>query len=77
MLLPREQSPWNCGYFLGAIAMQVLENQGDSDITMLQVGMSEILHRDISPTQVISAAAWLFLIDAIQLDGNGRITKCS
>ena len=78
MLLPREQSPWNCGYFLGAIALQALEvtRKGKSDLPGLQKAMSEILGRPISPTQVIMAASWLYLIDAIRLDDDGTIVKC-
>jgi hypothetical protein len=78
MLLPREQGPWNCGYFLGAIALQALKNSpaGKCDLPELQQRMSEIIHRSISATQVITAAAWLYLIDAIRLDNNGIITRC-
>jgi len=79
MLLPREQSPWNCGYFLGAIALQALnQSRGrKSDLPDLQRRMSSLINRPISPTQVVAAAAWLYLIDAIRLDDNGMIEKCS
>lgn len=79
MLLPREQSPWNCGYFLGAIALQVLNESavGKVDLTDLQHGMSDLMSRTISPTQVIIAVSWLFLIDAILLSDDGMIQKCS
>jgi hypothetical protein len=78
MLLPREQSAWNCGYFLGAIALQALSKAraGKSDLVELQNAMSEILARPISPTQVMAAASWLYLIDAIRLDDDGAIVKC-
>ena len=78
MLLPREQSPWNCGYVLGAIALQALEDvaPGKADITFLQKSMSAILRRQVSPTQVVAAAAWLFLLDAITLGEDGTIQKC-
>jgi hypothetical protein len=78
MLLPREQSPWNCGYFLGAICLQALEeSKGQSDLQDLQHRMSGLLNRAVSPTQVVAAAAWLFLIDAIRLEDDGSIVKCS
>ena len=78
MLLPREQSPWNCGYFLGAIALQALKESqnGKADLTDLQRRMSSLINRSISPTQVVAAAAWLYLIDAIRLDEDGMIEKC-
>lgn len=78
MLLPREQSPWNCGYFLGAIALQALKESrnGKADLTDLQRRMSSLINRSISPTQVVAAAAWLYLIDAIRLDEYGMIEKC-
>lgn len=79
MLLPREQSPWNCGYFLGAIALQALaqSRNGRADVSELQQRMSKLINRVVSPTQVVSAAAWLFLIDAIRLGEDGMIEKCS
>jgi hypothetical protein len=78
MLLPREQSPWNCGYYLGAIALDALNKKkdGKSDLPELQRSMSELSKREISATQVVAATAWLFLIDAIDLDANGNIRKC-
>lgn len=79
MLLPREQSPWNCGYVLGAIALQALSDAGSvkADLTYLQRRMSIILKRSVSPTQVVAAAAWLYLIDAIKLEDDGTLLKCS
>ena len=78
MLLPREQSPWNCGYFLGAIALDALGKSTDGrlDLAELQRAMSTGLRRQGSPTQAVAAAAWLFLLDAIDLDEKGRIGKC-
>jgi hypothetical protein len=77
MLLPREQSPWNCGYYLGAIALQALEQAHDQkcDLAALQKSMSQLMRRSISPTQVISAAAWLYLIDAVRLNDDGTLTN--
>ena len=76
MLLPREQSPWNCAYVLGAIALTALK-QGDADLKELQSRMTEIMGRRISPMQTLSAASWLFLIGKTQLDHDGRLTLCS
>lgn len=75
MLLPREQSPWNCAYVLGAAALSAL-NQGDADLPLLQLKMTEILQRRISPTQTLSAASWLFLLGKVQLDEKGQLTIC-
>lgn len=79
MLLPREQSPWNCGYYLGAIALQALTESPNhkADLSELQQRMSSLMNRSISPTQVVAAAAWLYLIDAIKLDDDGMIEKCN
>lgn len=79
MLLPREQSPWNCGYFLGAVALRALSTStsGRLDLSELQRGMSSYMRRSISPTQVVAAAAWLYLIDAVELDDKGMLVKCS
>ncbi len=78
MLLPREQSPWNCGYFLGAIALKALNQSpgGKADLTDLQHRMSTLMSRSISPRQVVIAASWLYLIDSIELDDDGMIRKC-
>ena len=78
MLLPREQSPWNCGYFLGAVALRALDlsDSPNSDLAELQRRMTDLLRRTISPTQVVAAVAWLYLIDAIRLDDDGTIVKC-
>lgn len=76
MLLPREQSPWNCAYALGAAALIALQT-GAADLPQLQVKMSDILGRQISPTQTMSAASWLFLLGKTELDDNGRLVLCS
>jgi hypothetical protein len=78
MLLPREQGPWNCGYYLGAIALQALRdtNGGRSDLPELQARMSVIIKRAVSITQVVAAIAWLYLIDAVELDDNGMVARC-
>ncbi len=79
MLLPREQSPWNCGYFLGAIALKALgESPGErADLEGLQLSMSRLIKRDISPTQAIMAAAWLYLAGAIETEEIGMIKRCT
>lgn len=79
MLLPREQSPWNCGYFLGAVALRALSisASGRLDLSELQRDMSSYMRRAVSPTQVVAAAAWLYLIDAVELDDRGMLVKCS
>lgn len=76
MLLPREQSPWNCAYFLGATALKVLK-EGDADLTELQVRIGETLGRRISPTQTLSAVSWLFLLGKTKSDDNGRLKLCN
>lgn len=78
MLLPREQSPWNCGYFLGAIALEAMDDcsTGKCDLPELQKRMSARMLRPISATQVVAAAAWLYLIDAAALDDDGALIKC-
>ena len=65
MLLPREQGPWNCGYYLGAVALKALSETPDGklDLLTMQERMGLITKRAISPTQAIAAAAWLYLID--------------
>lgn len=79
MLLPREQSPWNCGYYLGAMALKALSEAPDRtlDLLGLQARMSEVTRRKISPTQAVAAAAWLYLIDAVVLDENGALQQCN
>ncbi|MGH9524152.1 MAG: ABC-three component system middle component 6 [Terriglobales bacterium] len=79
MLLPREQNPWNCAYYLGAIALQALRQAPNRtcDLLELQQKMSRIINRPVSPMQVTSAAAWLFLVDAIRLDDNGIISDAT
>jgi hypothetical protein len=76
MLLPREQSPWNCGYYLGAIALRALK-ESPGDLQHLQQAMSKLTKRDISPTQVIIATAWLYLVGAVELDKDGVVKSCS
>jgi hypothetical protein len=79
MLLPREQSPWNCGYFLGAIALEAIRQStnGKCDLPELQQRMGILISRPVSPTQVVTAAAWLYLIDTIRVDDDGMITRCT
>lgn len=79
MLLPREQSPWNCGYYLGAMALKALADAPDRklDLRSLQERMRVVSRRDISPTQAVAAATWLYLIDAVMLDDNGSLQQCN
>jgi hypothetical protein len=77
MLLPREQSPWNCGYFLGAVALKALEHASELDVEELRVRMSTHLGKPLSANQVMSAAAWLYLIDAIALTPQGKVVRCT
>jgi len=75
MLLPREQSPWNCGYYLGAFALRALSEAPNRSYDVQELGahMSDLLRRTLSPTQVVSAAAWLYLLGLIEVDQNGAI----
>lgn len=75
MLLPREQSSWNCGYVLGAIALQCLR-VSPADLPKLQTRMSERLGRPISPTQVTEAATWLYMLEKVRLDDEGTLHLC-
>ena len=77
MLLPREQSPWNCGYFLGAVALRALGSSAGLDVEELRERMSTELGKPLSVNQVMSAAAWLFLIDAIALNAQGKVVRCT
>jgi hypothetical protein len=79
MLLPREQGPWNCGYYLGAMALKALSEAPDNklDLSSMQERMGLLTKRAISPTQAVAAAAWLYLIDAVKLDDSGAIQKCN
>ena len=79
MLLPREQSPWNCGYYLGAMALKALtEAPGKKlDLPSLQEHMSVLTKRAISPTQAVAAVAWLYLIDAVKLNEDGALEPCN
>ncbi len=79
MLLPREQRPWNCGYFLGAAGLMVFRDSGDLKLSLedLQARMSQVTGREISLAQVVSAAAWLYLLGAVQADENGMISICA
>lgn len=79
MLLPREQSPWNCGYYLGAMALKALNDAPNKklDLQNLQRRMSIVTRREISPTQAVAAAAWLYLIDAVKIDEDGALQQCN
>jgi hypothetical protein len=79
MLLPREQSPWNCAYYLGAIALKALSEapHGKCDLLDLQQRMTRVLRQQVSATQVVSASAWLFLIGAVGLDQEGMISDAT
>lgn len=79
MLLPREQSPWNCGYFLGAIALRALQALPEhcGDLQGLQDRMGELMHREVSSTQVVIATAWLYLLGAVEMDDYGMVRSCN
>jgi hypothetical protein len=79
MLLPRGQNSWNCGYFLGAIALEVLSERKSErvDIHALRELMAQKMGWPISITQAVAAASWLFLLKAVSLDDNGMIVKCT
>lgn len=76
MLLPREQTPWNCGYALGAYALKALRDK-PADIQELQAHMSQVLGKSVSSTQVIAAISWLYLLDAVRLVEQGKLEICA
>lgn len=79
MLLPNEQSPWNCAYALGAYALDCLSKAPSNglDTFQLQQEMSKKIGVDLSITQVTLGLTWLFLIDQVEVTKEGVIKKCS
>lgn len=76
MLLPSDQSPWNCSYALGAVALKSLTGVREQDLHQLQNSMASIIGRTVSPTQTLLAVAWLFLIEKVAISENGAIQLC-
>lgn len=78
MLLPHEQGPWNCGYYLGAIALKALKGakREGLDLPSLQKKMEKLSNRSISLTQTVAATTWLFLLDSVELRESGVIMLC-
>lgn len=76
MLLPSEQSPWNCGYVLGAAALRCLRSE-PLDLIELRERMAGELRRRISATQAIAAVSWLYLVDIVKINEDGKIALCN
>lgn len=79
MLLPREQSSWNCGYALGAYALMVLEKSSEQRLDLLEIQqkMSLALNTDLSMNQVVIALAWLYLLGKVELTEDGKVSTCA
>lgn len=76
MLLPKGQDPWNCAYVLGAVVLDELRDE-PLDFLALHQRMSARVSRSLSSTQLVSALAWLYLINAVSMRKDGAVERCS
>jgi hypothetical protein len=61
------------------MALQVLDGLPErrADLETLQRNMAEVMEREVSSTQAVTAAAWLYLLGAVELEEGGVLTPCN
>jgi len=74
MLLPKNILPENSIYYNGAFVLQVL--QEGKTLTMLDLYQNVKLKKNMSFPVFLLCLDWLYLINVIDLKGNGDVTLC-
>lgn len=75
MLLPDNISPEHSIYYNGAIVLQAIREHRVTD--MLELYLSVQMKREMSLPVFVLCLDWLFLIDQVAMDDQGKVVLCS
>lgn len=75
MLIPDNIKPKASIYYNGAFVVKALDNRSEWDLVDLYEATKQI--QDMSMPIFLLSLDWLFLLDFIALNSDGRIKKCT
>ena len=75
MLIPDNIHPEQTIYFNGAFVLKVMQKHRGMD--MLDLYIHAKAEREMSMPVFVLCLDWLFLLDIIAIDANGRVELCS
>ena len=74
MLLPDNVHPENCIYYNGAFVLQAMQGKSSQDMIELFLNSKEL--NEMSMPVFLLCLDWLFLINLVTINSQGRIERC-
>ena len=75
MLIPDNIHPKNTVYYNGAIVLEAIPEEGG--IEMLLLYEEANVSQSITMPLFVLCLDWLFLLDLIEMDSYGRVSRCT
>ena len=75
MLLPDNVHPENCIYYNGAFVLQAMQRKPTQDMIELYLTAKRL--QEMSMPIFILCLDWLFLLNLVTLNDQGRVERCS
>jgi hypothetical protein len=75
MLLPDNVHPENCVYYNGAFVLQAMQKKSSQD--MIELYLTSKRLKEMSMPVFILCLDWLFLLNLVTLNDQGRVELCS
>lgn len=75
MLLPDNVHPENCIYFMGAFVLKAMQKKQSQDLIELYYNSNQL--NEMSMPLFILCIDWLFLLNLVILNDQGRVELCS
>jgi hypothetical protein len=75
MLLPDNIHPENCVYYNGAFVLQAMQKNPSQDMIELYLNSKRL--KEMSMSVFILCLDWLFLLNLVTLNNQGRVELCS
>lgn len=75
MLIPDNIHPEQTVYYNGAIVLK--EIQGNLDMDMFNLYVQANLHKEISMPVFVLCLDWLYLLNLIVIDDQGKVKLCT
>jgi hypothetical protein len=75
MLLPDNVHPENCVYYNGAFVLKAMQKKSSQD--MIELYFNSKLLKEMSMPVFVLCLDWLFLLNLVTLNDQGRVELCS
>jgi hypothetical protein len=75
MLLPDNVRPENCIYYNGAFVLQAMQKKPSQDMIELYLHSKKL--KEMSMPVFVLCLDWLFLLNLVTLNDQGRVELCS